>query len=199
MMSEQDPKQFLREVLSLPSGSLEPSPPPNSRVGGDPHHRMPRGGPKAKADSLRFLKQHTLPHRHLYAVTFEDEAGLAWDCFCFLEQDERGFWHGGVVSGVVKEIARRSMRQAPWVQLVGGGGEESLWAGGYVTEKASDAYIVRLIGKTGLVLEDTVQDGIVLFQADQHVELPMQAEIYTRSGELLGVQSFLDYASYGTV
>jgi len=30
-----------------------------------------------------------------------------------------------------------------------------------------------------------------------NVELPVRVEIYTRSEELLGVQSFLDYASYG--
>jgi hypothetical protein len=58
---------------------------------------------------------------------------------------------------------------------------------------------VRLICKNGLMVEDTVQDGNVLFQAKQRVELPVRVEIYTRSSELLGVQSFLDYASYGTL
>jgi hypothetical protein len=199
MMSEQVPTQFLREVLSLPDGEREssPPPPPNSRVGGDPRYRMRKSGPEAKADSIHILKQHTLPHTHLYAVTLEDEAGLAWDCLCLLEQDERGFWHGGAVASIVKKGAGRSTRQAPWIRLIGGGEGEFIWAGGYVTEKAPDAHLVRLIGKNGLVLEDTVQDGIVLLQAEKYMELPVRVEIYNRAGELLGVQSFLDYAAYG--
>jgi hypothetical protein len=76
--------------------------------------------------------------------------------------------------------------------------KQFLMCGGYITEKALDAHLVRLICKNGLVVEDTAQDGIVLFQAKQRVELPIQVEIYTHAGELLGVQSFLDYASYGT-
>lgn len=193
-MKEQDPEQFLREVLSLPSGEREPSPPPppDSRVGGDPRYRMRKAGPEAKLESIHILRQHTLPCSRLYAVTLEDEAGLAWDYLCLLEQDERGFWHGGAIAGVVRERTRRPGRQAPWVRLMGGGGEESLCAGGYVTEKAPDAHLVRLICQNGLVLEDTVQDGIVLFQARQPVALPVRVEIYTRSGELLGIQSFLD-------
>lgn len=197
---ERDSKQFLQEVLYLPSGAPEPSPPPppNSRVGGDPRHRMRKGGMEARPGSIQFLRENILPHSHLHAVTLEGTDGFTWECFCFLEQDERGFWHGRVSAGVVSEHARRSMRYSPWVRMFGGSGEETLWAGGYITEKAPDAHLVRLICKNGLVVEDTVQDGIVLFQAKQRVELSIQVEIYTRSGELLGVQSFLDYASYGT-
>lgn len=153
---------------------------------------------EARPGSIQFLKQHILPHSHLYAVTLEATDGFTWECFCLLEQDGRGFWHGGLCAGSVKEHARRSKRYSPWVHLVGGSGEETLWAGGYITEKALDAHLVRLICKNGLVVEDIVQYGIVLFQAKQRVELPVRVEIYTRSGELLGVQSFLDYASYGT-
>jgi len=35
-------------------------------------------------------------------------------------------------------------------------------------------------------MEDTVDAGVVLFVTDQHVELPLQAELYDQSGQMIG-------------
>lgn len=194
-MVEQDPKEFIRTYLSLPRGSDEPSPPPpaNSRVGGQPEYPFRGAGKGAKTATIQFLKQRSLPHDQVHAITFEDEAGLKWDFFCSIAQDERGFWHMSRSGCVRQGMMQRTSRTFPWVHLVGGSGESYLWAGGYVTDKATDAQRVRLITKNGLTLEDSVQDGIVLFQTDQHVEIPAQVEVYTGSGTLSGTQALFDY------
>src|SRR5690348_13177276 len=63
MVREQDSEQFLREVLSLPPGSREPSPPPppSSWVGGDPCYRMRKGVEWARADSIQLLRRPEIP------------------------------------------------------------------------------------------------------------------------------------------
>ncbi len=45
---------------------------------------------------------------------------------------------------------------------------------------------VRLISENGIVLEDTVQDGLALFISDRWVERPLQVELYDRSEKLVG-------------
>lgn len=198
-MSEQDSKQFLRALLVLSPDAYQPSPPPlpRSRVGGDPRYGMRGGGRRAKAESIQFLKQHTLPHSHLYAVMYEDEAGLLWTSFSYLNQDERGYWYEIGSSCRTAGEQWRPTKSAPWIHLSGGNGNGSFWAGGYITENAPDAHLVRLICPNGPILEDTVEHGIVLFQNKPHVELPIQVEVYTRSRELIGGQNFLDGAASG--
>jgi hypothetical protein len=60
------------------------------------------------------------------------------------------------------------------------------WAGGHVIDNGLDVARVRLTGSNGQVLEDTVDDGLVLFVTDQKVRVPVQIELYNRSGEVVG-------------
>ena len=195
-MVEQDPEQLIEAYLILPSGSDEPSPPPSadSRVGGTPGYPFRGAGKGAKRETIQFLKHLSLPHYQVYALAFEDEAGQKWDYFCSIEQDEQGYWHVMASASSVKDSMIRASHSFPWIHLVGGSGENYLWAGGYVTEKALNARRVRLITKNGIVLEDIVEDGLVLFQTDQRVEIPAQVEIYTHTGGLIGTQTLFDYA-----
>lgn len=78
--------------------------------------------------------------------------------------------------------------------MYGSFSESHLWAGGYVTEQALDVHRVRLTAKNGLVLEDIVQDGFVLFLIEQAVAVPVKVEVFRRSGELIGTQTAFDYA-----
>jgi len=50
---------------------------------------------------------------------------------------------------------------------------------------------VRLIEPSGHVLEDTVQDGLVLFWEDQYIGLPLTAELYNQANELVSSQPVL--------
>ncbi len=97
-MIEQDPQQFLRDYLSLPTSSpttvtYEPSPPPpsNSWLGGATRGRWRARGFEAKAETIQFLKQRTLPRIQLHMVSFENTAGQQWDAMCHIAQDEQGF------------------------------------------------------------------------------------------------------------
>lgn len=197
----QDPRQFIEAYLILPSGSDEPSPPPSadSRVGGTPGYPFRGAGKGAKGETIQFLKHLILPRRQVYALTFEDEAGQEWDYFCSIEQDEQGYWHVMASASSIKDTMRRASHSFPWVHLVGGSEKNYLWAAGYVTDKALNAGRIRLITRNGVVLEDIVQDGLVLLQTDQPVEIPAQVEIYTHTGELIGTQSLFDYALYKAI
>jgi hypothetical protein len=44
---------------------------------------------------------------------------------------------------------------------------------------------VRLRAANGTVLEDTVEDGLVLFLTDDAVQVPIAAELLDRSGHVL--------------
>jgi hypothetical protein len=75
---------------------------------------------------------------------------------------------------------------------------EALWnafnpfyAYGEVVDHGFDIVRVRLISPNGLMLEDTVQDGLVLFVSDQPIFTPLQAELYNRTGQLVSSQTVL--------
>ncbi len=75
--------------------------------------------------------------------------------------------------------------------MAGGWNRDLLWAAGRVLDNGLDVVRVRLISENGIVLEDTVQDGLVLFLSDQWVERPLQVELYDRSGKLVGAHQAL--------
>ncbi len=197
-MAENDPKQVIIDYLSLPEGEIVSQPDPNTpHVLKDGRRVRPGiihkgGGMGAKASSVKFLKERSIPHCQVHAVTFEDEAGQQWDCVCFVAQNAQGLWHfemsGGGGSG--GEIKRHPARDHPWANLAGGGWQDRFWAGGYVINNGLDVARVRLTGSNGQVLEDTVDDGLVLFVTDQKVRVPIEVALYNRSGELVGQHSW---------
>jgi hypothetical protein len=63
-----------------------------------------------------------------------------------------------------------------------------------VVDHGFDITRVRLISPNGVVLEDRVQDGLVLFVSDQPIFTPLQAELYNRAGELVSSQMVLQMA-----
>jgi len=48
---------------------------------------------------------------------------------------------------------------------------------------------VRLLSANGVILEDTVEDGLVVFLSNQPLVPPVQAELYDRAGELVKSQT----------
>ena len=73
----------------------------------------------------------------------------------------------------------------PWVNLVGGGWPATFYAGGRVVDLHRTVARVRVIAANGVVIEDSIDDGLVLFLTDQHVEPPWRAELYDRTGQML--------------
>lgn len=90
---EQDPKQFLQEVLCLPSGAREPSPPPppNSRVGGDPRYRMRKGSLEARPGSIQFLREHILPTAISMLSHLRRQTGLHGNVFVYFSRTNEDF------------------------------------------------------------------------------------------------------------
>jgi len=198
-MTEYDPKQVIIDYLSLPEGEIISQPDPDTpAVLKDGRLVRPGilrrgGGMGAKPASVRFLKERSIPHRQVHAVTFEDETGQQWDYVCFVAQDAKGRWHfesGGGGGGTGGDIKCYPARSDPWANLAGGGWEDRFWAGGHVIDNGLDVTRVRLTGSNGQVLEDTVDDGLVLFVTEQKVRVPIQVELYNRSGEVVGKHSW---------
>ncbi len=135
--------------------------------------------------TLRFLKERCIAGRQVHFVLFEDKKGQKMHFTCYVEQDIGGNWQfrgaaGDGITGTPGPVVEQG-----WANLGGGGMPDHFYAGGYVADHGLDVTHVRLIAKNGVVVEDTVEDGIVLFLTDQPVALPIEAEIYDRSGKLV--------------
>ena len=76
-------------------------------------------------------------------------------------------------------------RGYPLVNLARGG-RDLIWAGGRVLDQGLGVIRVRVLSANNIVLEDTVQDGLVLFVTDQEVRGPLRVELYDRSGNVVG-------------
>jgi hypothetical protein len=186
-MTGSDPRQVLIDYLSTPSIPL-PDPPASSAAPSTGGWRasVSRGGMGAKAETMQFIKERHAPGRKLLFVTYEDDGGRTMHMACLLMQNEQGEWRfaGGAGGG-----GRGPVRSYPWANLGGGGWPNQFYAGGYVIDNGLDVVRVRLTAANGTVLEDSVDDGVVLFVTDQPVELPLQAELYDRTGKPVGGHS----------
>ena len=64
------------------------------------------------------------------------------------------------------------------------------YAFGEVFDKGYQIVRVRLFDQGGLVLEDTVRDGMVLFYSEQlPTDPPLQLELYNDAGRLVSCQT----------
>jgi hypothetical protein len=181
MMATNDPRQVIIDFLSAPS---IPTSTPVSGNETRPRGRISRGGFGAKTETMHFLKERVIPGRQVHFVTFEDEAARTMHISCYVAQDKHGDWHfrGGAGGG----SGRGPIRDHAWANLGGGGWPDDFYAGGYVMDNGLDVALVRLVYGEGQALEDSVESRIVLFVTDQKVQRPMKAELYDRSGQLVG-------------
>ncbi len=203
-MAANDPKQIIIEFFCRPPSELvPPTLTAEGRTAGVPQSQTPDyGGYSAKKETIQFHKERSLPHRQVHAVTFENAEGLQWLFICFMLQDVQGQWRleaagggggGSSEGGSVKESSHGPKRGRASANLAGGGWEDHFWAGGYVYENGLPVTKVRLTSKNGVVLEDTVQDDLVLFVTDQKIQAPMDVELYSLSGELVGKHSKFEH------
>jgi hypothetical protein len=168
-MFEQNPTQAMIEFLSVPRGE----------------------NMKGKATIVHFLKERTIAGCQIHVVAFEDEAGKHFYGCCVAGQDATGNWR---ISGATFSEGDPGTHEPVYNQasvgLFGGGGYESaFYAGGYVQDTDRSINEVHLVSNNGIVLQDTVEQGFVLFVTDLPVEMPVTAELYDRAGHLIASQS----------
>lgn len=194
-MSARDPKQAILDYICQPFGQLYPSPPPPPGVPltGWQAERRRGGGLAAKAATVQFLQERCLPDRQIHLVGFENETGQQEQWICCIKVGTRGAWQfaGGAGGAHAGEEAPLPRRGTPSVNLAAGWRGDLFWAGGRVHNKGLDVVRVRLIAANHVILEDLVQDGLVLFVPDQAVQRPLQAELYDRSGTVVGTHQVL--------
>jgi hypothetical protein len=126
-------------------------------------------------------------------AVYEAETGQQRTSICFVKQDEAGLWQLDHLTGESEGHPPTKEEQdtsQPWVQLGSywGRGGTLFCAGGRVIDHGFGVARVRLIGSSGLVLEDQAEHGFVLFLTDQEIQRPVEAELYDRSGGLVGKQ-----------
>src|SRR5581483_2583496 len=165
-MANSDLRQVIIDYLSTPQTIVSDEPVPGMTGW---HKLQYGGGMGAKAETVRFVKERSLPRRQVHFVTFKDEEEREMHFACSVTQDEQGEWkfRGSAGGGGGGKI----VREQPWANLAGSWPYD-FYAGGYVIDNGLDVVRVRLTASNGVVMEDSVDDGIVLFLSDQMVEVP---------------------------
>lgn len=179
-MAHQDPKQTIIDYLSAASVIISDDPVPQTSGW---RKQQGRGGFGAKPETIHFLKECSLAHRQLHFVTFENEQGLPMHFSCYIVEENDGIWH---VQGGSGGAGKGPQRASPWANLGGGGWPNQFYAGGYIQDNGQDVVRVRLLSRNGVLLENRVENGIVLFLSDQPIELPLQATLYDRHRSVVG-------------
>ena len=150
----------------------------------------------ADLTTVQFLREKNRPGWRLYEIAFQDIDGEQHRQIIILQQNADSSWRfvsGGSSSDMQNEWSKifAPVHDHPLILLgyQGGNGPviHSLHAHGNVIDNGFHIERVRLVNNTGLVLEDTVEDGFVFFAYEQQQEigLPMQAELYNNEGKLV--------------
>jgi hypothetical protein len=105
-----------------------------------------------------------------------------------LIQGHDGAWQviGGSGGSAEEPPESAPKRGHPWVNLGGGGWPRQFYAGGAIEEDNGAVARVLLRSANGIELEDTVEQGEVLFLSDDVIQTPLEVELYDGAGNLAG-------------
>jgi hypothetical protein len=78
----------------------------------------------------------------------------------------------------------------PWADLGGNWGSRGLLAGGTVEDGSQDIARVRLTDSRGSSIEDTVDDGVVLFLSDEPLAMPLRVDLIDRDGRVVATDDW---------
>lgn len=136
--------------------------------------------------TVQFLNARVLSEHQMHCVTFLDMAGKRWHVNYFLSQFFDGSWYVKASKHINQHSEPSISHTYPWLYIIGGELAHDFFIGGQIRDDTSSAVVrVRLSSPNGLILEDRVQEGLVLFWSDQEVLRPLQAELLNRSGEVV--------------
>ena len=169
--------------------------PPSSAVGqGKPKNGVAkgwvRGGLPQPADpkTVTFRKERAGVKQRIYAVSYSDTIGQVHFDVVGADQQPDGSWSAGGGAG---GSGNGPVRDKPWVNFGSWWGADLFCAGGLVIGAGADqAQFVELSFADQTTVEDTVDDGVVLFLIEHGVELPATANIFNADRTLLATQRF---------
>jgi len=154
--------------------------------------------------SVEFLREKRQPGWQLYEVLFQETDGEQHRMIVLLQQDDDGIWHwrsGGTSSDMQHHWSEifAPVHDHPLLFLSFSIHDDSrqqyqLLAYGDVIDNGFHVELVRLVAKTGQIIEDRVEQGLVFLamQQNQPFPLPMQAELYNNEGKLVWRQTAPD-------
>jgi len=177
-----DPRQTIIDFVSTPISNIDSPIEIASDTGLRKGEFHTSGGLGAVVETIRFLKERTIPLHYAALISFQDTNGQSWEFACFAVQEEQRHWYfkgGG-------SISRQNNDLLPHANLAGGLAEGGFYAGGYI--HGNGAAIVRagLVFIDGFIFEDTVDDGRVLFVTDREdVFPPVRVLLYDSSDTLI--------------
>jgi len=161
---------------------------------------------EANLSTVRFLKERAAGDSYLLYYTFDDMAGRPIDNYSFLTKDAQGHWNGQSGGSLREELkAARPVlsRDHPSLFLTGNlaipaefNSSQHFHAFSEIIDNGFGVTYVRLIDKTGRIMEDTVEQGLVLFISDQPLEQPVHAELYNADGRLVWRQPVLEMPKF---
>jgi hypothetical protein len=151
------------------------------------------GGAGADPASVQFRKSRMFPGCQMHSVAFATRDGSPRSAIVRTSPEAGGTW-------AVHPIGSGGPGphpSSPWVNFTAQLGADSFAGGGEVTgDGAERAHRVRLTFAGGIAVEDTVENGVVLFFASPGVTCPARVEIFSDAGEALAsYDEFGDFAS----
>src|SRR5947209_3681490 len=171
-MEANDPKEIIRNALQVLTTS-------NWRFA------------SLSLETIQFLKSRYDPIFQVHYVIVQDTTGQRWH-FTSLLIKETDQWYVKTLDGSPESDFNEplELHDHPWIRLETLFMLNEFYAFGEVLDKGYHIARVRLLEPGGLVLEDTVQDGIVLFYSEQLPTVPpLQLELYNNSGILISRQT----------
>jgi len=175
-----DPREAVLERLCAPPGTATRQSTATSGVATAVVGGMP---PSADRSTIVFRKERSCTQKRVYAVSYDDTEGQRHFDIVGVDQQPDGSWSAGGGAG---GSGKGPIRDRPWVNFGGWWGVDLFCAGGEVIGTGADqARRVRLSFADGTTVEDTVDDGVVLFLVEHGVQFPATASILDASGTVL--------------
>jgi hypothetical protein len=154
------------------------------------------GGLDALPESVVFVKERHLPNRAVYNVRFTTRTGMRMRYTVSLAQGDDGEWRvmGGAGGAAEDPPENAPKRGHAYANLGGGGWPRQFYAGGAIEEDNGAVARVRLRSANGVELEDTVEDGEVIFLTDDAIQTPLEVELYDGAGDLVARHMTFNFA-----
>jgi len=133
--------------------------------------------------TISFRKSRAFPTCHLHLVTYTNQRGWPMVAVLRTRPDGAGSCRVEPLGG---GGADGPMPPRPWLNLAGGFSAHEFGAGGEVVGLGSEAaHRVLFTFANGVTAEDTVERGIALLCAPEHIVPPARVEIFARDGAVL--------------